>query len=71
MTAVTEGQARGSLTSLPDLLDRATRLHEVLSAGRTATILDGSDRFPGFGRDSIAISDEQGLPLRIISFTFF
>ena len=35
MAALAEGQNRGSLTSLPDLLDRATRLHDALSAGRT------------------------------------
>ena len=45
MAAVAEGQNRGSLTSLPDLLDRATRLHDVLSAGRTASVLNSG--FPG------------------------
>src|SRR5271156_5502374 len=50
MLAVAEGQSRGSLTSLPDLLDRATRLHDVLSTGRTASMLVGDDR--SFGRDT-------------------
>lgn len=49
LVAVAEGQNRGSLTSLPDLLDRATRLHDVLSAGRTASVLNSG--FPG--RDSL------------------
>lgn len=53
MAAVLEGQSRGSLTSLPELLDRASRLHEVLSTGRTASILDtGRSGFPGVGRDT-------------------
>ena len=61
MGAVAQGENRGSLTSLPDLLNRATKLHDVLSTGRTVSILDnGSSRFPAFGRDSGDILEEGG-----------
>jgi hypothetical protein len=36
--AVNDGM-RSSATSLPDLLDRATRLHDVLATGRTTSML--------------------------------
>ena len=61
MAAVAEGQNRGSLTSLPDLLNRATRLHDVLSAGRTASVLNSG--FPG--RDS-RTSTEASVSQRMI-----
>jgi hypothetical protein len=52
MAAVTESQSRGSLTSLPDLLDRATRLHEVLSTGRTASMMMTDMDLPPLPRDA-------------------
>jgi hypothetical protein len=52
MAAVAEIQSRGSLTSLPDLLDRATRLHDVLSTGRTTSMLmSANPEFPMPGRN--------------------
>lgn len=43
MAAIMESEKRGSLTSLPDLMDRATKLYEVLATGKTASMLvDGS-----------------------------
>jgi hypothetical protein len=51
MTAIVEGETRGSMTSLPDLLDRATKLHEVLATGRTASSLN-LHGFPDDLRDS-------------------
>ena len=51
MEAVAEGQNRGSLTSLPDLLDRATRLYDVLSTGRTTSMIS-REGIPRFGRES-------------------
>lgn len=51
MEAVTERQQRGSLTSLPDLLDRATRLYDVLSTGRTTSMM-ANEGMPRFGRES-------------------
>jgi hypothetical protein len=47
--AVRAAEARGSLTSLPDLIRRATRLATNLEHGRTASrndlLNDGSSRF--------------------------
>lgn len=64
--AVREAEARGSLTSLPDLIKRATRLASNLDRGKTASRLgmnwfDGADTDPeksdsGNGRHS-GISD--------------
>lgn len=66
MAAVAEGQNRGSLTSLPDLLDRATRLHNVLSAGRTASVL-GSGFPRGDSRTPTEASASQRMNLYEIS----
>jgi len=51
MNAIAEGQARGSMTSLTGLLDRATKLHEVLATGRTASSIN-LHGFPDDLRDS-------------------
>ncbi len=59
MAAVTEGQGRGSLTSLPDLLDRATRLHEVLSTGRTASMITSELDLPPLPRDNSRASNRE------------
>ena len=64
MEAVAEGQNRGSLTSLPDLLDRATRLYDVLSTGRTTSMLT-NEGMPRFGREStIPEEDPDRRPIR-------
>ena len=65
MLAIAEGQSRGSLTSLPDLLDRATRLHDVLSTGRTASMLVG-DRST-IGRDTPVRGDTSSQSMSILN----
>ncbi|KAI9731130.1 MAG: hypothetical protein M1834_005323 [Cirrosporium novae-zelandiae] len=45
--AVKQAEARGSLTSLPDLIARATRLASNLDRGRTASRLGLTDLFNG------------------------
>ncbi|EEP75645.1 predicted protein [Uncinocarpus reesii 1704] len=62
--AVREAEARGSLTSLPDLIRRATKLASNLDRGRTASRLgmldmlnSGGDANKGRGRNSGSISD--------------
>ncbi|EAW09243.1 uncharacterized protein ACLA_034460 [Aspergillus clavatus NRRL 1] len=63
MRAVRAAEARGSLTSLPDLIRRATRLASNLEHGRTASrndLLNGGSRFAGQGhqgRKSGSIKD--------------
>ena len=62
MDAVRDAEARGSLTSLPDLIKRATRLASNLDRGKTASRLgmnffsDGnesdSERYRGLGADN-------------------
>lgn len=59
MAAVTESQSRGSLTSLPDLLDRATRLHDVLSTGRTASMVTSELDLPPLPRDNSRASNRE------------
>ncbi|KAI2627226.1 hypothetical protein GGS21DRAFT_259370 [Xylaria nigripes] len=54
MDAIKAAEARGSLTSLPDLIRRATRLASIMEKGkRPASRLDGLD-FPDeiYGRDA-------------------
>ncbi|KAK2753781.1 hypothetical protein FQN55_000144 [Onygenales sp. PD_40] len=59
--AVREAEARGSLTSLPDLIRRATKLASNLDRGKTASrlgimdMLRGNDEFRG--RNSGSLSD--------------
>ncbi|KAK4543373.1 hypothetical protein LTR36_005516 [Oleoguttula mirabilis] len=60
--AVREAEARGSLTSLPDLIKRATRLASNLDRGKTASRLgmnwfDGAGDGDGEKRRSGSISD--------------
>ena len=65
MAAVAEGENRGSLTSLPDLLHRATRLYDVLSTGKTTSMIGSNDHFPGGGGDS-RITPQENFAQRII-----
>ncbi|KAJ5819823.1 hypothetical protein N7474_005414 [Penicillium riverlandense] len=61
--AVRNAEARGSLSSLTDLIRRATKLASNLDRGRTASradLLDGDDAKPAFGhryRNSGSLSD--------------
>ncbi|KKZ60590.1 hypothetical protein EMCG_04767 [[Emmonsia] crescens] len=59
--AVRQAEARGSLTSLPELIRRATRLASNLDRGKTASRLGMSDIFHASGdhqgRNSGSISD--------------
>lgn len=48
--AVREAEARGSMTSLPDLIRRATRLAANLDHGRTASTLSVFDLFKSYDR---------------------
>ncbi|OJJ43440.1 hypothetical protein ASPZODRAFT_154654 [Penicilliopsis zonata CBS 506.65] len=54
MGAVKDAEARGSLTSLPDLIKRATRLASNLEHGRTASKANALNDFdgPNMGRGS-------------------
>lgn len=56
--AVKDAEARGSLTSLPDLILRATRLASNLDRGRTASRL-GMDWFGGDERRKSELSSEK------------
>lgn len=56
--AVRDAEARGSLTSLPDLIRRATRLASNLDRGRTASRL-GMDFFGDENRKSQISSDKR------------
>jgi hypothetical protein len=67
MTAIVEGETRGSMTSLPDLLDRATKLHEVLATGRTASSVN-LHGFPNDLRDSMISTDANSLGPGIATF---
>lgn len=56
--AVKEAEARGSLTSLPDLIRRATKLASNLDRGRTASRL-GMDWFGDGARDSQVVEKRR------------
>ena len=70
MAAVVEGQNRGSLTSLPDMLDRATRLYDVLSTGRTTSMMATSQGFPDRGPESRATSRAPSSGILTITLIF-
>lgn len=64
MNAVRDAEARGSLTSMSDLIKRATKLATNLDHGRTASRNDvlndaGGSRFPPWGKCNISIAYEQ------------
>jgi hypothetical protein len=56
MVAVEESRERGSLTSLPSLLSRATQLYDVLASGKTASMILPGEPMPNL-RES---PDDQG-----------
>lgn len=66
MDAVRDAEARGSLTSLPDLIRRATRLASMMNEGkRPASRLNDLNDFPppgGFGEKGKAGNGKPPTP---------
>lgn len=66
MNAVRDAEARGSLTSLSDLIRRATRLATNLDHGRTASRNDvlngnGDSRGPPWGKCNLPLNNNDWL----------
>ena len=63
MEAVREAESRGSLTSLPDLIRRATRLAAMMDNGRRPGSRIEVDDFPEdvYGRDSYPAKEPSGM----------
>ena len=67
MDAVRDAEARGSLTSLPDLIRRATRLASMMNEGkRPASRLNDLNDFPPPGGEKGKAGNGMPLPLLLL-----